>query len=110
MSRTWRKLQRRAGRARARARCCCGSNERRRVAASTHKFMPCSVTLMPVRKILPMPAHVNRRTVSGQALSALSLTDSTTYSMIEVHHLNESRSRRITWLLEEIGLDYTLVQ
>ena len=30
--------------------------------------------------------------------------------MIEVHHLNESRSRRITWLLEELGLDYTLVQ
>jgi glutathione S-transferase len=28
--------------------------------------------------------------------------------MIEVHHLNESRSRRITWLLEEIGLDYTV--
>jgi glutathione S-transferase len=26
--------------------------------------------------------------------------------MIEVHHLNESRSRRITWLLEELGLDY----
>ena len=30
--------------------------------------------------------------------------------MIEVHHLNESRSRRITWLLEELGLDYALVQ
>ncbi|WP_176057647.1 glutathione S-transferase family protein [Paraburkholderia sp. BCC1876] len=30
--------------------------------------------------------------------------------MIEVHHLNESRSRRITWLLEELGLDYKLVQ
>lgn len=29
--------------------------------------------------------------------------------MIEVHHLTESRSRRITWLLEELGLDYTLV-
>jgi len=28
--------------------------------------------------------------------------------MIEVHHLNESRSRRITWLLEELGLDYTV--
>jgi glutathione S-transferase len=30
--------------------------------------------------------------------------------MIEVHHLNESRSRRITWLLEELGLEYTLVE
>lgn len=30
--------------------------------------------------------------------------------MIEVHHLNESRSRRITWLLEELNLDYKLVQ
>jgi glutathione S-transferase len=29
--------------------------------------------------------------------------------MIEVHHLNASRSRRITWLLEELGLDYELV-
>ncbi|SAL41788.1 glutathione S-transferase domain-containing protein [Caballeronia udeis] len=28
--------------------------------------------------------------------------------MIEVHHLNQSRSRRITWLLEELGLDYTV--
>ena len=30
--------------------------------------------------------------------------------MIEVHHLNESRSRRITWLLEELGQDYTVVK
>ena len=30
--------------------------------------------------------------------------------MIEVHHLNESRSRRITWLLEELGLSYEVVQ
>jgi glutathione S-transferase len=30
--------------------------------------------------------------------------------MIEVHHLNESRSRRVTWLLEELGLDYTIIQ
>jgi len=29
--------------------------------------------------------------------------------MIEVHHLNASRSRRITWLCEELGLDYELV-
>ncbi|MFZ6639389.1 glutathione S-transferase family protein [Undibacterium sp. TC4M20W] len=29
--------------------------------------------------------------------------------MIEVHHLKESRSRRITWLLEELGLDYTVM-
>lgn len=29
--------------------------------------------------------------------------------MIEVHHLNASRSRRITWLCEELGLDYKLV-
>jgi len=26
--------------------------------------------------------------------------------MITVHHLNESRSQRILWLLEELGLDY----
>ncbi|MES2258842.1 MAG: glutathione S-transferase [Pseudomonadota bacterium] len=26
--------------------------------------------------------------------------------MIELHHLNESRSRRITWLLEELGQPY----
>lgn len=29
--------------------------------------------------------------------------------MIEVHHLNESRSRRITWLLEELGQEYQVV-
>ncbi len=29
--------------------------------------------------------------------------------MIEVHHLNSSRSRRITWLLEELGVEYQIV-
>lgn len=29
--------------------------------------------------------------------------------MITVHHLNESRSTRVIWLLEELGLDYQLV-
>ena len=29
--------------------------------------------------------------------------------MIEVHHLNASRSRRITWLLEELGVDYEVI-
>ena len=29
--------------------------------------------------------------------------------MIEVHHLNASRSRRITWVCEELGLDYKLI-
>ena len=29
--------------------------------------------------------------------------------MIEVHHLNESRSRRITWMLEELGLHYEVI-
>jgi len=28
--------------------------------------------------------------------------------MIEVHYLNESRSRRITWLLEELGAEYEI--
>ena len=31
------------------------------------------------------------------------------YSMIEIHHLNESRSRRITWMLEELGQDYKII-
>jgi glutathione S-transferase len=30
-------------------------------------------------------------------------------TMIEVHHLNASRSRRITWLLEELGVEYQVV-
>lgn len=30
--------------------------------------------------------------------------------MIEVHHLNNSRSQRILWLLEELGLDYEIVR
>ncbi|HAC60011.1 MAG: glutathione S-transferase [Parvibaculum sp.] len=29
--------------------------------------------------------------------------------MIKVHHLNNSRSQRILWLLEELGLDYEIV-
>jgi glutathione S-transferase len=29
--------------------------------------------------------------------------------MIEIHHLNNSRSQRILWLLEELGLDYEIV-
>ena len=30
--------------------------------------------------------------------------------MLTVHHLNNSRSFRIVWLCEELGLDYKLVQ
>ncbi|MFZ6773786.1 glutathione S-transferase family protein [Undibacterium sp. SXout7W] len=29
--------------------------------------------------------------------------------MIELHHLKQSRSRRITWLLEELGQEYTVI-
>lgn len=29
--------------------------------------------------------------------------------MIEVHHLDNSRSQRILWLLEELGVDYTVI-
>ena len=29
--------------------------------------------------------------------------------MIEIHHLKESRSRRITWMLEELELDYRVI-
>ena len=29
-------------------------------------------------------------------------------SMITVHHLENSRSQRVLWLLEELGLDYQL--
>ena len=31
-------------------------------------------------------------------------------TVIEVHHLNNSRSQRVLWLLEELGLDYQLVR
>ncbi len=30
--------------------------------------------------------------------------------MIEVHHLNNSRSHRIVWLLEELGIPYEIIQ
>ena len=30
--------------------------------------------------------------------------------MLAVHHLNNSRSQRVLWLLEELGLDYTVVR
>ena len=29
--------------------------------------------------------------------------------MLTVHHLNESRSQRILWLLEELGIPYDIV-
>lgn len=29
--------------------------------------------------------------------------------MITVHHLNNSRSQRVLWLLEELGLPYEIV-
>ena len=32
------------------------------------------------------------------------------YALIVLHHLNNSRSQRILWLLEELGLDYELQQ
>jgi len=30
-------------------------------------------------------------------------------AMIEVHHLNNSRSQRVLWCLEELGLDYQII-
>ena len=30
------------------------------------------------------------------------------FAMITVHHLNNSRSQRIIWLLEELGLPYEI--
>ncbi|MGD2132502.1 MAG: glutathione S-transferase [Maricaulaceae bacterium] len=30
--------------------------------------------------------------------------------MIKVHHLNNSRSQRVLWLLEELGLDYEVIR
>jgi glutathione S-transferase len=30
--------------------------------------------------------------------------------MIQVHHLNNSRSQRVLWLLEELGVDYQIVK
>ena len=30
--------------------------------------------------------------------------------MIKVHHLENSRSQRVLWLLEELGLDYEVVR
>lgn len=30
--------------------------------------------------------------------------------MVTVHHLNNSRSQRVLWLLEELGLDYSVVR
>ena len=30
--------------------------------------------------------------------------------MLTVHHLNNSRSQRVLWLLEELGLDYEIIR
>jgi len=34
------------------------------------------------------------------------LFDTLQYTMITVHHLNNSRSQRVLWLLEELGVPY----
>lgn len=30
--------------------------------------------------------------------------------MITIHHLNKSRSKRVIWLLEELGMPYDIVE
>ena len=30
--------------------------------------------------------------------------------MVAVHHLNNTRSQRVLWMLEELGLDYNVVR
>src|SRR6201986_4076696 len=34
----------------------------------------------------------------------------TSHAMITVHHLNNSRSQRVLWLLEELGQPYAIVR
>lgn len=38
------------------------------------------------------------------------IPDPTEPPMIKVHHLNNSRSQRVLWLLEELGLPYEIVR
>jgi glutathione S-transferase len=50
--------------------------------------------------------HTGLRARNGVKLAAFPITPVST--MIVVHHLNNSRSQRILWLLEELGLDYEI--
>lgn len=42
--------------------------------------------------------------------SARAGIDQETATVLTVHHLNNSRSHRIVWLCEELGIEYRLVK
>eukprot|EP01136_Pigoraptor_vietnamica_P028151 Opistho-1_new@85360 len=46
----------------------------------------------------------------GSAASARAGIDQETATVLTVHHLNNSRSHRIVWLCEELGIEYRLVK
>jgi glutathione S-transferase len=49
-----------------------------------------------------------RRVTAARKCPGRAATSSTETSMIIVHHLNDSRSQRVLWLLEELGTAYEL--
>lgn len=53
-----------------------------------------------------MDAKMPQTLIRRWRVGALSADDVTVAGMIVVHHLNNSRSQRVLWLLEELGVDY----
>src|ERR1700677_288593 len=45
---------------------------------------------------------------NGKHLATLNLCQPTERTMLVVHHLNNSRSQRVLWLLEELGVPYEI--
>ena len=57
----------------------------------------------------PMPSRRRSRFLPGNAGDARIAARRDTDPMITVHHLNNSRSQRVRWLLEELALLYVTV-
>src|SRR5262249_48662708 len=60
------------------------------------------------------PAHEGWQAQNGQRVGAVQgnlhrYSAKQVKAMIEVHHLNNSRSQRVLWLLEELDLPYDIV-
>lgn len=62
-----------------------------------------NVKLTPLRAMAADAGRKPRRAAGAPSITALQGSP-----MIVVHHLNNSRSQRVLWLLEELGLEYEI--
>ena len=57
-----------------------------------------------------MRAHAGQALTLTLAARGAQLICKGKLAMLTVHHLNNSRSQRVLWLCDELGLEYTLVK